>query len=101
MIKNKFLYFNILLSIVIFGIILYFNLGKSGGDMAIVLLNFLFGIAQIIFVLIYGYIRKSINKRALLVIILCQTIEFFIFINFGNDINRYYKINHINYEVVE
>jgi len=95
MMKNNFLYYNMLLSVVFFCFVLYSNLGKSGGDMAVILLNILFGITQIIFVLVYGYVRKNIDKKALLVIVLCQVIELFIFINFGDDINRYYKM--INY----
>ena len=98
--KNKFLYLNIFLSLGIFVVILYSNLTKSGGDIAIVLLNLLFGIIQILFVFIYGLIKKKVNGKVLIVIVICQLIEFLIFINFGNEINRYYKINYLNHKVV-
>jgi hypothetical protein len=91
MIKNKILYFNIFLSIVIFVVIFYSNLAKSGGDIAIVFLNLLFGIIQILFVFIYGLVNKKVNGKVLLVIVICQLIEFLIFINWGNEINKYYK----------
>lgn len=98
--KNKFLYLNIFLSLGFFLLILYYNLTKSGGDIAIVLLNLLFGIIQILFVFIYGLIKKKVNGKALIVIVICQLVEFLIFINFGNKINRYYKINYLNHKVL-
>lgn len=100
MIKNKFLYLNILISLVVFIIIVYSNLGKSGGDIAIVLLNLIFGIIQFLFVFIYGLIKKNINGKILLLIVMCQFIECIILINFGKDINKYYKINFLKNEIV-
>lgn len=91
MIKNKFLYLNALLSLLVFSLILYCNLAKSGGDIAIVLLNLLFGIIQILSIFIYGLIKKKVNGIALFVVLVCQLIEFLIFINFGNAMNKYYK----------
>ncbi|TRW97020.1 hypothetical protein [Flavobacterium gawalongense] len=89
--KNINLFINIIISITVFIFIFYSNMGKSGGDMAIVIMNFIFGFIQLISVLILGLFSKKINYKIIIAIICMQIIEIFVFVNFGREINEYYK----------
>ena len=89
--KNINLFINIIISITVFIFIFYSNMGKSGGDMAIVIMNFIFGFIQLISIFILGLFSKKINYKIIIAIICMQIIEIFVFINFGREINEYYK----------
>jgi hypothetical protein len=93
MIKN-YTILNILISIFFFIFIFYSYAGVSGGDIAIIMGNFIFGCIQFFSNTIYFYIKKSrTENRVLWAIFLCQIIETTIFIVWGYQINEYIKHN--------
>lgn len=94
--NKKNIYVNVAVSLIAFVLIFYFNLAKSGGDIAIVIMSILFCLTQLLFLLIYGIITKKINFKLILLIIILQIVELVFFFTFGNTINKYYKINFLN-----
>lgn len=88
---NKWILINCLISFFMFCLIFYKNVGVSGGDLAIYALNILFGILQIIIILILIRKKESQFYKVILFIILCQIIEFTIMTLFGYQINTFLK----------
>ena len=85
---------NILISISFFIFIFYNYAGESGGDIAIIMTNFIFGFVQFFSNAIYFYIKKIRKENQVLVaIFLCQIIETTIFIVWGYQINEFIKHN--------
>ena len=83
---------NLLISIIMFIFIFYRCVGVSGGDMAIIIFNVMFGLFQILVVatITNRYIGKT-NNRIILTIILTQIIELIIFFKWGYSINEFLK----------
>ena len=88
---NKWILINCLISILMYCYIFIKCAGKSGGDMAIYAYNIIFGIIQILTVLIL--IRKKPNTfyKVILFIIFCQIIEIIIMTIWGYRINTFIK----------
>jgi hypothetical protein len=70
--------------------IFYSNIGISGGDMAIIAFNIIFGIFQIIMVAIFAN-RNNSKSLIIITVIILQIIELIIFIKWGYLINEYLK----------
>jgi len=87
-ILKRWIIINIAISITIFIFIFYNYAGKSGGDMAIIASNIIFGIFQIL--LIKYLIRKKKKNYSLVVlsIVISQVIELIIFNLWGYYINE-------------
>ena len=67
-------------------------LGKSGGDMAIIAMNIIFGFFQILIIAVFPNKDNSIIKyKIIFAIILIQIIELSVFLKFGYSINEYFK----------
>jgi hypothetical protein len=91
---NKYTVLNILISISFFIFIFYSFAGQSGGDMAIIAMNIIFGFIQFSANTIYLYFKKSNSKNQILTaIFLCQVLETIIFIVWGYQINEFIKLN--------
>ncbi len=89
---NKWILINIAISVAMFIYIFYYYLGKSGGDMAIMAINILFGFFQILLVIIIpNKSSKTIKYKIILAILVLQTVELVVFLKFGYSINEYLK----------
>jgi hypothetical protein len=88
--SNKLVTINGLISIGMFVYIFYSNIGISGGDMAIIAFNIIFGIFQIIMVAIFAN-RNNSKSLIIITVIILQIIELIIFIKWGYLINEYLK----------
>ncbi|UOK41610.1 MULTISPECIES: hypothetical protein [Flavobacterium] len=94
MLKN-FIVFNILISIFMFAFIFYRCAGMSGGDLAIIAFNIMFGIFQLISNNIYlSRFKPKMVFKVLFSIIIIQIIELIIFIIYGYQINEWIKSNY-------
>jgi hypothetical protein len=71
--------------------IFYCNVGVSGGDIAIYALNALFGVIQILTVLVLIRKKKSKYHKVIFFIIICQIIEFITMNIFGYNLNSLLK----------
>jgi len=90
--RNYILILNVIISIGMFILIFYSYAGMSGGDIAIVMLNFFFGIFQLLINFIYFRISKPpLFIKVLIAIVLIQIIELIIFVNWGYSINSFIK----------
>lgn len=87
--KNKWLVINALISISMFAYIFYSNLGVSGGDMAIVAFNIIFGILQIIMIAIFTSRTNDKKHLIILTVIILQIIELLVFLAYGFLISKY------------
>ena len=74
-----------------FSFIFYKNVGVSGGDIAIYALNLIFGIIQIITVIILIWKKEKKLYKVILFILLFQIIEIMIMTVWGNSINTFLK----------
>ncbi len=88
---NKWILINCFISFLMFSFILYKNVGVSGGDLAIYALNLIFGITQIITVIILIWKKEKRFYKVILFIILFQIIEIMIMTVWGNSINSFLK----------
>ena len=89
---NKLVLVNIVISVVMFIYIFFCFLGKSGGDMAIMAMNIIFGFFQILIIAVFPNKDNSIIKyKIIFAIILIQIIELSVFLKFGYSINEYFK----------
>ena len=89
---NKLVLVNIVISVVMFIYIFFCFLGKSGGDMAIIAMNIIFGFFQILIIAVFPNKDNSIIKyKIIFAIILIQIIELSVFLKFGYSINEYFK----------
>jgi hypothetical protein len=74
-----------------FSFIFYKNVGVSGGDIAIYALNIIFGIIQIITVIILIWKKENKFYKIILFILLFQIIEIIIMAMWGNSLNAFFK----------
>ena len=88
---NKWIIINCLISFLMFSFIFYQNVGVSGGDIAVYVLNIIFGIIQIITVTILIWKKEKKFYKIILFILLFQLIEIIIMIVWGNNINAFLK----------
>ncbi len=89
---NKLVLVNIVISVVMFIYIFFCFLGKSGGDMAIMAMNIIFGFFQILIIAVFPNKDNSIIKyKIIFAVILIQIIELSVFLKFGYSINEYFK----------
>ncbi|MBC5835043.1 hypothetical protein G6N05_12050 [Flavobacterium sp. F372] len=86
---NKWISINALVSISMFAYIFYTNLGVSGGDMAIIALNIIFGIFQIIMIAIFTKSTNDKKHLILLTVVILQIIELLVFLKWGFSISKY------------
>ena len=94
--QTKWIWGNIILSILAFCMIFYFNVGVSGGDMVIVIFNFMFVILQIIVNVILLYKSRSIGTfKIFIAIILTNIFLMFLFTQYGSGINSWIKKNYL------
>ncbi len=83
--QTKWIWGNVILSILAFCVIFYLNVGVSGGDMAIVIFNFMFAILQIIVNIILLFRSKSIGTlKIVITIILINIFLMFLFTEYGS-----------------
>ena len=89
---NRWTVINVLISITMFIYIFHSYAGVSGGDIAIISANILFGLFQILIVatITNRYFGK-INNAIILAIIIMQVIELIIFLKWGYSINEFLK----------
>lgn len=74
-----------------FSFIFYKNVGVSGGDIAVYALNIIFGIIQIITVIILIWKKDNKFSKIILFILIFQIIEIMIMTVWGNSINAFLK----------
>jgi hypothetical protein len=86
---NKWISINALVSISMFAYIFYSNLGVSGGDMAIMAFNIIFGILQIIMIAIFTSRTNYKKHLIILAVIILQIIELLVFLKWGFSISKY------------
>lgn len=92
---KKFITINALISLLAFVFIFYKCIGVSGGDMAIVIFNVMFGMLQLVLNLILLLIKKhSFILQVELSILTMQIIEMLIFSQFGYYIEELVKHNY-------
>jgi hypothetical protein len=72
-----------------FTYIFYSNLGVSGGDMAIIALNIIFGIFQIIMIAVFTKSTNDKKHLILLTVVILQIIELLVFLKWGFSISKY------------
>ena len=87
--KNKWIAINALVSISMFAYIFYSNLGVSGGDMAIMAFNIIFGILQIIIIAVFTSSTNDKKHLIILTVIILQIIELLVFLKWGFSISKY------------
>jgi hypothetical protein len=87
--KNKWIAINALVSISMFAYIFYSNLGVSGGDMAIMAFNIIFGILQIIIIAVFTSRTNDKKHLIILTVIILQIIELLVFLKWGFSISKY------------
>ena len=78
-----------MVSISMFAYIFYSNLGVSGGDMAIMAFNIIFGILQIIMIAIFTSRTNDKKHLIILAVIILQIIELLVFLKWGFSISKY------------
>jgi len=88
---SKWILINCLISFLMFSFIFYKNVGVSGGDIAIYALNIIFGIIQIITVIILIWKKENKFYKIILFILLFQIIEIIIMAMWGNSLNAFFK----------
>ncbi|OUS11098.1 hypothetical protein A9Q93_11960 [Nonlabens dokdonensis] len=88
---KKWILINCLISFLMFSFIFYKNVGVSGGDIVIYALNIIFGIIQIITVIILIWKKEKKFYKIILFILLFQIIEIMIMTIWGNSINAFLK----------
>jgi len=74
-----------------FSFIFYKNVGVSGGDIAIYALNIIFGIIQVIAVIILIWKKENKFYKIIFFILLFQIIEILIMTVWGNSLNAFLK----------
>lgn len=95
MMQTKWIWGNVILSILIFCLIFYLNVGVSGGDIAIVIFNFMFALLQLIVNVILLYRNKNVGTLKIVVtIILTNIFLIFLFTEYGSGINSWIKRNY-------
>lgn len=72
-----------------FAYIFYSNLGVSGGDIAIMALNIIFGILQIIMIAIFTKSTNDKKHLILFTVVILQIIELLVFLKWGFSIKEY------------
>jgi len=77
---NKWISINAVVSISMFAYIFYSNLGVSGGDMAIMAFNIIFGILQIIMIAIFTSSTNDKKHLIIITVIILQIIELLVFL---------------------
>lgn len=82
---------NIAVSIAIFCLIFYSYAGVSGGDMAIMLMNIIFGLTHIFAIAVWERITKKKANLVILSLVILQIIELIFFLKYGYEINRWLK----------
>ena len=93
--QTKWIWGNVILSIVMFCIIFYLNVGVSGGDIAIVMFNCMFAMLQLIVNVILLYRNKSVGTIKIVVAIIVTNIFLiFLFTEYGSGINSWIKRNY-------
>ena len=93
--QTKWIWGNVILSIVMFCIIFYLNVGVSGGDIAIVMFNCMFAMLQLIVNVILLYRNKSVGTIKIVVAIIVTNIFLiFLFTEYGSGINSWIKSNN-------
>ena len=93
--QTKWIWGNVILSIVMFCVIFYLNVGVSGGDIAIVMFNCIFAMLQLIVNVILLYRNKSVGTMKIVVaIILTNIFLIFLFTEYGSGINSWIKSNY-------
>lgn len=93
--QTKWIWGNVILSVLMFCVIFYLNVGVSGGDIAIVIFNLMFAILQLIVNVILLYQNKSIGTLKIVVtIIMTNIFLIFLFTEFGSGINSWIKRNY-------
>ena len=88
---NKWILINCLISFLMFSFIFYKNVGVSGGDIAIYALNIIFGIIQVITVIILIWKKENKFYKIIFFILLFQIIEIMIMSVWGNSLNSFLK----------
>ncbi|MGR7814275.1 hypothetical protein [Lacinutrix undariae] len=88
---NKWIILNCFISLIMFCFIFYKNVGVSGGDMAIYALNIIFGIIQIITLIILIWKKDNSFYKVILFILLFQIIEIILMSVWGNTMNAFFK----------
>lgn len=88
---NKWIVINILLSLIVFMYIFYSYAGMSGGDLAILWGNIMFGLLQILSIAIICRIYKKRDLQIILAVIIIQAIELLFFLNWGYSVNEFLK----------
>lgn len=78
-----------MVSISMFAYIFYSNLGVSGGDMAIMAFNIIFGILQIIMIAIFTSRMNDKKHLIIITVIILQIIEMLVFLKWGFSISKY------------
>jgi hypothetical protein len=74
-----------------FSFIFYKNVGVSGGDIAIYAFNIIFGIIQVITVIILVWKKENKFYKIIFFILLFQIIEIMIMTVWGNSLNAFLK----------
>ena len=93
--QTKWIWGNVILTILIFCLIFYLNVGVSGGDIAIVIFNFMFALLQLIVNVILLYRNKNVGTLKIVVtIILTNIFLLFLFTEYGSGINSWIKRNY-------
>jgi hypothetical protein len=93
--QTKWIWGNVILSILMFCVIFYLNVGVSGGDITIVIFNCMFAMLQLIVNVILLYRNKSIGTMKIVVaIILTNIFLIFLFKEYGSGINSCIKSNY-------
>ena len=93
--QTKWIWGNVILSILIFCLIFYLNVGVSGGDIAIVIFNCMFALLQLIVNVILLYRNKNVGTLKIVVtIILTNIFLIFLFTEYGSGINSWIKRNY-------
>jgi hypothetical protein len=92
---KKFAALNILLSLSMFSFIFYSYAGISGGGIAIISANIMFGLIQLLLNSVYLRIKKSnFILKIQLTIVIAQIIELIVFIIYNYQINEWIKGNY-------
>lgn len=90
--QTKWIWGNVILSIVMFCVIFYLNLGVSGGDIAIVMFNCMFAMLQLIVNVILLYRNRSVGTMKIVVAIIVTNIFLiFMFTEYGSITNSWIK----------
>ena len=93
--QTKWIWGNVILSIFMFCVIFYLNVGVSGGDIAIVMYNCMFAMLQLIANIILLYRNRSIGTlKIVIAIIVTNIFLIFLFTEYGSGINSWIKSNY-------